>query len=55
MSAYLITLQGLQPIARRYLEIFHLRGNVNRLQLPLRDPADIARDSARGTCVPFSE
>src|SRR5258708_31667340 len=55
VPARLITFQGLQPIACRYLEIVDSCRHINRLELPLRDPPDIARDSARRACVPLSE
>ena len=55
VPACLIALQRLESITGRYREIVESRGDVERLELSLRDSPDLARNSARRSRVSFAK
>ena len=55
VSPGLSALQRLEPITGRDGEILESCRDVERLQLPLCDSPDLARDPPRRTCIAFAE
>jgi hypothetical protein len=55
VSARLVALQQLQPVARRNSEILEHRGYIQRLEFPLRHSPNLARNSSCGTGVSLAE